>query len=117
MIELTMADPNFHNVLAFPQTAEALGLDEAGTDAMGLVSLLLMDRQGEPIPRNVRRLDALDQVGLPCRSPELLLALLLWSALPERKRERIRGAVRGAAYAEGADQSAVHLHNLLSGWQ
>jgi hypothetical protein len=103
------------NVLPFPQTARAIGHYNSGMDAAGLLSLLLLDRDGEPPPENVRRFDNLDVQKEPiAQSPELMLALLAWGALPKKKRDSIRSTVRCEAYGSRAGPAAVGLHNLLS---
>ena len=85
-----------------------------GMDAAGFLSLLLLERDGEAIPTNVRRLDEPTGGTLPSRTPELLLAMLVWSELPARGKENIRRAIRCMAYADKADPSAIQLNNLLS---
>jgi hypothetical protein len=82
-------------------------------DAAGLLSLLLLDREGESAPENVRRIDNLDETAPPPRSVERMLLLLIFSALPPKKRESIKRLARCAAYGQDADAVAVELHNLL----
>jgi hypothetical protein len=82
-------------------------------DAAGLLSLLLLDRESEPAPYNVKRIDNLDETAQPSRSVERMLLLLIFSALPEKKRESIKRLARCAAYGQDADAVAVELHNLL----
>jgi len=87
---------------------------EVGMDAAGFLSLLLLDRDGEAIPTNVQRFDEPEGGTLPSRTPELLLAMLVWSELPAKRKENVRRAIRCMAYADKADPSAVQLNNLLS---
>jgi hypothetical protein len=86
-------------------------------EAAGLLTLLIRDRDGEPIPPNVHRLDEPKGAATyPDQSPALLLALLIWGELPPKKQERIRDLLRCMAYGpKHPDRSAVQLHNLLSG--
>jgi hypothetical protein len=86
----------------------------AGMSAAGFLSLLLMEREGEAIPDNVQRFDEPEGPLLPERSPELLLALLLYAQLSPKKRDSIRSAIRGLAYGEVLDPAALQLNNLLS---
>lgn len=99
-------------VLPFPQTKKALRLYHSGMDAAGFLSLIMMEQAGETPPTNVCRLDGLEQ-DLPERSPELLLALMLWEQLPAPNRDSIRRAVRGMAYGDKPDPCAVRLNNAL----
>ncbi len=97
-------------VLPFPQTKRALRHYRSGMDAAGFLSLLLLERDGEAIPANVQRFDEPDGASLPDRMPELLLAVLIWSGLPTKQRDRIQYIVRGMAYAEHPDPRAARLN-------
>jgi hypothetical protein len=84
-------------------------------DAAGLLSLLLMDRDGEPIPANVERFDGYG-AEQPSKSPELLFALLIWSVLTANQQDRIRRQLRGMVYCSKEPNAyAVQLHNMLEG--
>jgi hypothetical protein len=100
-------------VLPFPQTKRAIRHYETGMDAAGLLSLLLMDREGEPAPENVKRFDRLDE----SRADEFdkaMLSLLVFSVLTPKQKERIRSAVRCQAYGTDANGSVIRLHNILN---
>lgn len=100
-------------VLPFPQTRVTRRRVRSSMEAAGFLSLLLLDREGEAIPTNVQRIDEPDGMELPDRSPTLMLAVLIFEALPAKKRERIRRIVRGMAYAQDPLPDAVRLHNVL----
>jgi hypothetical protein len=102
------------NVLPFPQTKRALWHRSRGMDAAGYLSLLQLEREGEAFPANVQRLDEPNGAALPERSPELLLALLIWDSLPAKQRERVKQSLRCLAYGKPADPCAVKLNNLLN---
>ena len=102
------------NVLRFPQTGIVRQRRRESMGAAGLLALSLLDREGEAIPANVERFDGLGETPAS-RSPELLLALLIWSTLPPTKREDVRGSIRALAFGSTADDAAVRLHKLLSG--
>jgi hypothetical protein len=80
----------------------------------GLLSLMLLDRDSEPIAENVWRIDGLDDV-MPDRTPASLLSTCMFVTLPIDERERVKRTVRAMAFSPDADQSAVELHNLLKG--
>jgi hypothetical protein len=82
-------------------------------DAAGFLSLLLLERDGQPIPAKVARFDEPKGPTLPDRSPELLLAMLLWCELSPQKQARIKRAVRCMAYADPPDPCALQLRNML----
>lgn len=100
-------------VLPFPQTKKALRLYSSGMDAAGLLSLLLMDRDGEQIPGNVERFDEPNGPSMPPRTPSFILAMLMFETLPATQRKRVRTLVRGMAYAQDAHPEAIQLHNAL----
>jgi hypothetical protein len=102
-------------VLPFPRTATALRRRREGVGAMGLTSLMLLERDGEVIPANVQRFDQPQGVSPPEKSPELLLGLLLWSELTPKKQERIRQQLRLMAYVADPDPMSLRLHSLLNG--
>jgi hypothetical protein len=102
-----------HTILPFPQTKRALRHGRTNTQAAGFLSLLLMEREGEAVPANVQRFDEPDGPILPDRSPQLLLALLLWSQLPATKKERVKQTLRCMVYGDNPDPDALRLHNLL----
>jgi hypothetical protein len=103
------------DVLPFPRRDKGRVRNRRSMDAAGLLSLLLLDRDGATIPQNVRRFDELDVPEPPKRSPELLLLLFLWNELPAKKRERIKEVIRHATYERSPDPCYVQLHNLLNG--
>lgn len=112
--ESTLATPAAA-VLPFPERHGDRPVQrEIGMDAAGFLRLLLLDREGEPIPANVRRFDEPNGAKSPNRSPELLLALCIWNALPAKQRESVKSVVRGMAYSEPFDPDAVMLNNLLN---
>ena len=102
-------------ILQFPQTKRAPRRRGNSVEAAGLLSLLLLDRDGKPTPDNVQRFDEPAGATLPEKSPALLFALLLWSELPDAKQQRIRQQLRYMAYGAKPDPMAVQLHNLLNG--
>ena len=55
-------------ILRFPQTQRAIRHYETGMNAAGLLSLLLLDREGETTPANVERIDGSDNAALPAQS-------------------------------------------------
>jgi hypothetical protein len=85
--------------------------------AAGLLSLLIMERDGGCLPENVARFDEPGGApAVPEPSAALLLALLLWGELSPTKKEKISSVLRCMAYgAKHPDPIAVQLHNLLSG--
>ena len=102
-------------VLPFPQTPAALERYHTGMDTAGLLSLLLLERDGKPIPENVQRFVEPNGVELPERSPALLLALCFWGELPAKKRERITNTLSGMTHGTKPDRFALRLHNLPTG--
>jgi hypothetical protein len=82
-------------------------------DAAGFLSLLLWDREGEPVPPNVQRFDEPDGPTFPSREPVFILAMLIWEGLPAKQRDRITRLVRGMAYSKHPIPEAVQLHNVL----
>ena len=103
------------SVLPFPPHRAKRGRKRKreGMEAAGFLTLMLMDRDGEDIPANVQRMDEPQGETMPERTPELLLALMLWGELSARKRESICQQARCMAYATKPDPAAVQLHNLL----
>lgn len=102
------------NVIPFPSSRVARKRARNSMEAAGLLSLLILDRDGKAAPANVRRLDELDET-MPPRSPELLLLLFLWNELPTKKREHIKRTIRCATFEPSPDPCYVQLHNLLNG--
>lgn len=103
-------------ILPFPQSPSAVrrhNRTEGLTTTAGLLSLLLLDRDGEPIPANVQRFDEPEGAQLPERSPELLLCLLIFNGLPQKRRDQIRRGVRALAYSGRPDPVVVSLNNML----
>jgi hypothetical protein len=102
-------------ILAFPPRNHGRVRKTRSMEAAGLLSMLLLERDGELIPANVQRIDEPEGFALPARSPELLLALLIFATLPEQQQERVRRAIRCAAYNGKADYCAIKLNNALNG--
>ena len=100
-------------VLPFPQTTRVLDHYSSSMDTAGFLTLLLWDREGEPIPSNVQRIDEPGGPTFPSRGPAFLLAMLIWEGLPDERRERIKCLVRGMAYSEHPIPEAVQPHNAL----
>ena len=99
-------------VLPFPKYGGRKRRAE-GMGAAGLLSLLLLEREGESIPANVERIDK-PQEALT-RSPELLLALAVFGSLPKRQRDRVQSTIRCLAYGANRNPDAVMLNDALNG--
>jgi hypothetical protein len=103
------------DVLTFPQTQKALKRRRKGMGAAGLLTMMIMERDGEAVPENVARFDQPDGAELPNKSAELLLATLLWSVLTAEQQDQILSSLRMMAYGNPVDRDALQLHNLLTG--
>ncbi len=101
-------------VLPFPQSKVRRKRVRGSMEAAGLLSLLLLDREGIDAPPLVVRFDQQEAL-VPEPSAALMLAHLIWAGLPKRPQEAIRSAVRCAAFGQNSAPAAVELHNLLSG--
>jgi hypothetical protein len=102
------------NVLPFPQTELALQRYSTSMGAAGLLALMLLERDNQPIPANVQRFDMHGEPAMPSQTPELAFALLLWNELPPTKKASFKKSLRDMAYSPRAGASVVQLHNLLN---
>lgn len=101
-------------VLPFPQERVRRKHARASMDAAGFLTLLIMDRENEPTPANVQRIDEPDGPEFPSKSAALMLAILIFEALTPMQRERIKRTVRGLAYTADPLLEARQLQNVLS---
>jgi hypothetical protein len=85
-------------------------------EAAGDLSLLLLDRDGEPAPENVERIVEPEGVTTPPPSAALLLGIVVLSVLTDKQKQAVRSAVRVMALGDKNPlPEATQLHNLLSG--
>lgn len=103
------------DVLAFPRRDKGRVRKRRSMDAAGLLSLMIMERDGEAVPENVERFDQPDGAELPKRTADLLFATLIWNVLSVEQQDRIRSTLRTMAYGSPADGYGLQLHNLLTG--
>lgn len=103
------------DVLPFPQKNKGRVRKIRSMDAAGLLSLMIMERDGEAVPENVERFDEPGGADLPDRSPELLLATFIWQVLTVEQQDRILSPLRCMAYSKLPDPYALQIYNLLTG--
>jgi hypothetical protein len=104
-----------NDVLTFPQKNQRRIRKSRSIDAAGLLSLMVMERDGETVPDNVERFDRPGNSELPGRSAELLLATFIWQVLTAEQQDRILSSLRHMAYRSYPDQHALQIYNLLMG--
>lgn len=82
-------------------------------EAAGDLSLIILDRRHEPVPNNVARLahPGWPDESLPDRTPELLLAALIYEQLGVQKKRTVQCVARRLAF-EG-DRAAARASNFL----
>jgi hypothetical protein len=104
------------NLIAFPERNKGRKRRCRGMEAAGDLSLLLLDRDGEPAPENVERIVEPEGVTTPPPSAALLLGIVVLSVLTDKQKQAVRSAVRVMALGDKNPlPEATQLHNLLSG--
>lgn len=102
-------------ILQFPRRNRGRIRKSQSLEAMGFVSMMTLEQHGKAIPQNVQRLDEPYGASLPCKTPELLFATIIWSVLSQEQKDRVMTTVRGMAYgAARRDECALQLYNMLN---
>lgn len=103
------------SIAALPSPRRGRVRKSQGMNAAGLISLSLLDREGEAVPANIARIDRAGDLGPRPLSAELLLARLIFMTLPDDQQSRIRQLLRSMVFERDPDPAAIQLHDMLSG--